>query len=112
MSEPTRAACASPDATPFVHFRFALVLVLVLVLVLDARDAAAAEPEEPAFYKGYNYGVQSLYNPIYGILNRGYDALQLRQRRGIQLSTTDVNNVLSNLGDPFPAIRGYGDHGT
>lgn len=80
-----------------------------LALLADVSDARAAE--HAYFYKGYDYGVQSLYSPVYAMLNRGYDTLQLRQDRTIAISMKDTRNVLDNLADPLPAIRYYGEDG-
>lgn len=92
-------------------------MAALLGVTTFGRDLRAAEPEpldeehHHAFYKGYDYGVQALYSPVYGILNRGYDALQLRADRAMAVSMTDTKNVLDNLADPFPAIRYYGSDG-
>jgi hypothetical protein len=90
-----------------------VVATASLILPMLARDTSAAEPRERDryFYKGYDYGVQSLYSPIYAMLNRGYDALQLRPDRTMAVSMTDTRNVIENLADPFPAIRYYGEDG-
>ena len=65
------------------------------------------------FYKGYDYGSQSLYNPLYLFVNRGFDVLQLRpNRRRIWDYDYVANgeNVLDNVKDPFGAIgyQGWG----
>jgi hypothetical protein len=72
---------------------------------------APAEADEPSFYKGYDYGVQALYNPFYGVVNRGWDTLQLRSQRGVQVSYKDTRNIFRNLADPFTAIRYDGENG-
>ena len=67
---------------------------------------ARADESERYFYKGYDYGSQALQNPIYALISRGYDTLQLRpQNRSLALSQVDVQNVLGNLADPFRAIH-------
>jgi hypothetical protein len=76
-----------------------------------ASDAEAAP--EPYFYKGYNYGSQALYGPLWVFLNRGYDVLQDRtDSRSIfqQEYEQNATNVARNLSNPFPAIsqRGWG----
>jgi hypothetical protein len=86
---------------------------LALVCLAAPCDASADEPEAPKayFYKGYDYGVQSLYNPFYAMMNRGYDVLQLRPSHAFQVSIRDTKNVLGNLADPFTAIRYDGETG-
>jgi hypothetical protein len=63
------------------------------------------------FYKGYDYGSQSLYSPLYLLLNRGYDELQLRPgKRNIlgQNYLLNARNVIDNVTSPFKAISGEG----
>lgn len=92
--------------------------------VVHPTPARADEPREPParadevarpryFYKGYDYGSQSLYNPLYLFVNRGFDVLQLRpHRRRIWDYDYVANggNVLDNVRDPFGAIgyQGWG----
>jgi hypothetical protein len=76
-----------------------------------AADSSAAE-REPYFYKGYDYGSQALYGPLWVLLNRGYDVLQDRNgSRSIFQQEYEQNGatVGRNLLDPFPALaqRGY-----
>lgn len=81
-----------------------------------APSAVAAPPErrrERDFYKGYDYGSQALYNPLYVFVNRGFDVLQLRPERRSPYAHDYVlngGNVVDNLGDPFGAIghQGWG----
>jgi hypothetical protein len=80
--------------------------------VARASDDGATTPE-PYFYKGYDYGSQALYNPLWVFLNRGFDVLQDRAgSRSIfqQEYRHNGETVGRNLLDPFPAIahRGYG----
>jgi len=81
------------------------------VPVARAADPTPTTKPEAFFYKGYDYGVQSLYSPIYAMVNRGFDAIQLRANRTPMVSIQDAQNVLDNLADPFPAIRYYGEDG-
>lgn len=63
---------------------------------------------ERRFYKGYDYGSQSLYNPFYVLLNRGYDTIQLRpHNRSVygQNLGANITNVVDNVGHPGRAIR-------
>jgi len=82
-----------------------------------AQRASNAAPEpvpvpEPYFYKGYNYGSQALYGPLWVFLNRGFDVLQDRTgSRSIfqQEYLHNGENVGRNLLNPFPGIdqRGW-----
>lgn len=83
-------------------------LAATAVALLVAGTTHADESQR-YFYKGYDYGSQALQNPIYALVSRGYDTLQLRpQNRSMALSQVDVQNVLGNLADPFRAIRQRG----
>ena len=84
--------------------------------VASAQSAAAASeadaPPEPYFYKGYDYGSQALYGPLWVFLNRGFDVLQDRNgTRSIfrQEYRHNGETVGRNLVNPFPALkqRGY-----
>jgi hypothetical protein len=80
--------------------------------IAQASDDSQAPPE-PYFYKGYDYGSQALYSPLWVFLNRGFDVLQDRAgSRGVLNQEYRYNgeNVGKNLLNPFPAIahRGYG----
>jgi hypothetical protein len=75
-------------------------------------DESSAE-REPYFYKGYEYGSQALYGPLWVFLNRGFDVLQDRAgSRSIFQQEYEHNgeNVGRNLLNPVPAIghRGWG----
>ena len=56
----------------------ALVLCALGTVAREARGDEAGAPSEPYFYKGYDYGSQALYGPLWVFLNRGYDVLQDR----------------------------------
>jgi hypothetical protein len=63
------------------------------------------------FYKGRNFGSEALYNPIYLLLNGGYDILQLQghDRNIFNFNyAAGVKNVFKNLGDPFGVIKRTG----
>jgi hypothetical protein len=92
-----------------------LAPVVFLGALLLARPVAAASDEPPRryYYFGYDYGTQSLFNPIWILVNRGYDVLQdLTDHRNILELQYGRNaaNVARNLIDPFPPIarRGWG----
>jgi hypothetical protein len=97
--------------------RVLLIGLLGLAVFSGASRAAAAdEPapvKEPFFYKGYDYGSQALYGPLWVFLNRGFDVLQDRAgSRSIFQQEYEHNGetVGKNLIDPIPAIshRGWG----
>lgn len=62
------------------------------------------------FYKGYDYGNQALFNPVYVIINGGFDMMQVGGRRNLNSFQfgSGLKNVLKNLGDPFKVINHYG----
>ena len=76
-----------------------------------ATEAAPQPMPEPYFYKGYDYGSQALYGPLWVFLNRGYDVLQDRTgSRSIfqQEYLHNGSNVGRNLLNPFPGISQRG----
>jgi hypothetical protein len=96
----------------------ALGLALASTFAVAPASAATPSPEEPAkaryFYHGYDYGSQALFNPIYVLLNRGFDVLQLRPfRRNIWNHSYLRNgkNVWGSVSDPFVAIHDRGGMG-
>lgn len=81
-----------------------MLLAFALTLLVPA---AARGDDEPYFYKGYDYGTQSLFSPMTVLLNRGFDTLQIRpENRYIwrQPFMIDGRNVVENLADPFDNI--------
>jgi hypothetical protein len=97
--------------------RAALFCSACLAALAAPRAARAAEYDdaapEPYFYKGYDYGSQALYSPLWVLLNRGYDVLQDRTGSRSPLQQEYRQNgetVGKNLLNPIPAIahRGYG----
>jgi hypothetical protein len=62
------------------------------------------------FYKGYDYGNQSIYNPMYVLLNGGFDMIQVGNKRDIKNFPygTAIKNIWKNLSDPFTPIKNYG----
>jgi hypothetical protein len=94
--------------------RLALGLALASIFVATPAFAAGTDPD-PApkhyFYQGYDYGSQSLFNPLYVIINRGFDVLQLRPlRRNVwhQSYLRNVKNVWGSISDPFVTIEDRG----
>ncbi|MEW6193556.1 MAG: fibronectin type III domain-containing protein [Bacteroidota bacterium] len=62
------------------------------------------------FYKGYQYGNQALYNPLYVLLGGGYDMIQVGNRRNVKDFPYKIaaKNVWKNLSSPFSRIKNYG----
>jgi hypothetical protein len=88
---------------------FASALLAGVAIAGDAR--ASDDDDERYFYRGYDYGSQALYNPIYVLVNRGFDVLQLAPHdRDVYHQDYLVNfrNVWNNVADPFPAISRRG----
>ena len=105
--------------TPFHALFLGLLCLETLSIAHPARaQSAAAQRDaaampEPYFYKGYDYGSQALYGPLWVFLNRGFDVLQDRNgSRSIFQQEYQHNGetVGRNLLNPFPALaqRGYG----
>jgi hypothetical protein len=89
-----------------------IAIASALLFISNSAHAQQADEEEPRryFYKNLPYGSQTLFNPIYAMLNRGFDVLQLRKDRNIgQVKSLDVKNIGGNLADPFSAIEGTGE---
>ncbi len=77
----------------------------------DAAEVPAPPAPHALFYRGRDYGSESLHGPISVFLNRGYDVLQLRpgERNVFQQSYgADGRVVLRNLANPIPAIADDG----
>lgn len=91
-------------------------LVFGAAVLVDASARADDDPP-PArndyFYHGYDYGSQSLHNPIYQTFARAYDTTQLRSDHSFgQVKMSDVQNVLTNFFDPWgPVSRDPGPPG-
>jgi len=84
------------------------IVLLAFLCVFAAPAGALAQEREAYFYKGYDYGSQSLQSPLYAIVNRGFDAIQLRQDRTPIVKIVDTRNVVDNLFDPKGSIEPYG----
>lgn len=71
---------------------------------------SSSYPQQNYFYKGYDYGSQALFNPVYVIINGGFDMLQVGGRRNLHNLQfgSGMKNVLKNLGNPFHTINKYG----
>jgi hypothetical protein len=85
--------------------KFAAFIILFAIFPLNLIKA-----QEPYFYKGRNFGSESLYNPLYVILNGSFDILQLdeKHRKFSEIRFgSGFKNVLKNIGDPFPVISRY-----
>ncbi len=68
-------------------------------------------PQENYFYTNKPYGSEALFNPVTLFINGGFDITQLQSvsnRIGDPRYGEMLNQVLHNLGDPFPRISKYG----
>lgn len=98
-----RSSCLAP----------ALVCAISISLPAKASADDDGGSSRPYFYKGYEYGSQALYGPLWVLLNRGFDVLQDRAgSRSLfdQEYHHNGENVGRNIVNPFPAIaaRGWG----
>lgn len=86
--------------------KFAKFILLFFVFKISTY------PQNGYFYKGYDYGNQALFNPVYVIINGGFDMMQVGGRRNLSdlQFGPGLKNVLKNLGDPFKVINHYGWH--
>lgn len=62
------------------------------------------------FYKALPYGTQAVYNPIYVLLNGGFDMIQVGNQRDIKKFPYKIalKNIWQNLSDPITPINNYG----
>ncbi len=62
------------------------------------------------FYTGKNYGSEAAYNPIFVILNGGFDMIQVNRSRDLRTLPLyhGGKNVIRNIKDPFGPIYRYG----
>lgn len=95
--------------SPFVNKKkYLKVFITLCALSLFFPNSAIAQ--EPYFYKGRDFGSESLYNPISVILNGSFDILQLDEKHR-KLSEirfgSGFKNVFNNIGDPFPVLKRY-----
>jgi hypothetical protein len=102
--------------------RWLLLLILLLITgneifaqrtgIIERRKVILQNDTARYFYKAYRYGVQDLYNPLYVIVNGGYDILQMegysRKLKGYDWRL-NTRNVFDNLViHPFPTIKEIG----
>jgi len=102
-----------PRALVLALSSWAALFVPRLAEAQPVHATAPAPEPEPYFYKGYDYGSQALYGPLWVFLNRGFDVLQDRNdSRSLfqQEYLHNGENVGRNLLNPFPGIsqRGWG----
>lgn len=87
------------------------IAAAAVALASSSARADAPGDSDRAFYRGLGYGSESLYNPGWVLLNRGYDALQLRpayrQLYG-QPFLLDARVVGRSMVSPFEAIDAHG----
>lgn len=93
---------------PFASLKSALAFLATLLV---CGVASADDREEAYFYKGRDYGSESVFNPLTVFLNRGFDNFQLRPNES---NFTQENwklngkNVGDNMIHPFRAISANG----
>ena len=91
--------------------RWGIALIVGLAVALATGEARAEATPAPRFYFGYDYGSQALYNPLYVLVNRGFDVYQLRadERNPFRQEYRDnAANVLDNLAHPFSRVSDHG----
>ncbi len=102
------ARCAPRSVGPARRARTAwLALLLGALLAMPTLARADA----PYFYRGYDYGNQALFDPLYVLLNRGFDVVVLRPGdRNIFTHAygPGARNVLDNLAHPIASISEHG----
>jgi hypothetical protein len=73
-----------------------------------APAAEGGEPKRRYFYKGYDYGSQALFSPLFVVVSRGLDVLQLypamRNPLVGQQWGKNLGNVFRNVASPFKPI--------
>jgi hypothetical protein len=83
----------------------------LLLLATVGRPVQAEDGPHRYFYHPYDYGTQSLYNPLWVFVNRGYDVLQ-DHTASANIFAVDYQengaNVLHNLAHPFSEISQAG----
>lgn len=100
-------------ASLLLPWSFALALVGVAAL-LGPSAALADEPppKKRYFYHGRDVGSEATFNPFSVLLNRGFDALQLRRDARSPITgrywALNAGNVVDNLAEPFRSIEAYG----
>jgi hypothetical protein len=75
--------------------------------------SVASPPARPHryFFRGYDYGSQSTFNPLTNFLNRGFDVLQIRgddRNPFTAAHERDVRNVFDNLGHAYARVSEEG----
>ena len=93
--------------------RRAVALAGTLASLACTRDAAAGDADKPEayYYKGYDYGSQALYDPLYLLVNRGFDVLQVQVlNRSIftQRWLPNMTNIGRNVLNPIRPISSDG----
>lgn len=86
-------------------------IVLFFVLTFQFIVNSLLFSQENYFYTGKNYGSESLYNPIYLILNGSYDIIQLEgnSRQIFKFPyALGSRNVFDNLRHPINSISHFG----
>ncbi|MCX6137633.1 MAG: hypothetical protein NTV54_09095 [Ignavibacteriales bacterium] len=87
-----------------------MLLTIAAITMLIAGNPLYAQESEPYFYKGRDFGSEAMFNPIFLILNGGFDMIQVDKSRDIWSLPIAAGgrHVLKNLADPFGPIHRYG----
>ena len=89
---------------------FLLRSLAVACVMLAVSGFLRGQEKEPYFYKGRDFGSEAMFNPVFVILNGGFDMIQVDRSRDIWSLPIYAGgkNVVKNLADPFGAINRYG----
>lgn len=85
--------------------------LFLLITILLLATACCGQTDGYYFYKGYSYGTQSEYNPLYLLLNGSFDIVQSNNRNNKILSLQygiGARNVFENITNPLRSVSQYG----
>ncbi|MBN2200549.1 hypothetical protein JW777_01190 [bacterium] len=88
-----------------------LVRFLAFLLAGPPALCLSSGTDGPYFYHSLTFGSESLYNPVFVVLNGGYSILQAGNRDRDPFSVdyrTGWKNVWRNVSDPIGSIRTFG----
>jgi hypothetical protein len=99
-----------PDGAS-VPFRAGRIICLLAFLLTGPAWSQPAGTAGPYFYHSLEYGSESLYNPVFVILNGGYSIFQTGNRNRDPFAVeyrTGCQNVWRNVSDPVGRVRTFG----
>jgi hypothetical protein len=82
--------------------------LLALALASSAAGAAEDRTSPPFFYRGYDYGSESQFNPITSFITYSFDTLQVPKSFGIDNWGSQRDAVQTDLAHPGRAIDQQG----